>query len=276
MSYRTLERTDAPTLAYVHSPVKSATLPTVVFLSGFRSDMNGTKALYLEEACAKREQPFLRFDYSGHGFSDGAFEDCTIRDWLADALDVLDRVLEGGDCVLVGSSMGGWLALLAARERPERVKGLVLLAAAPDFTRDIREQIGEQDRLALKSRGFIEVPTPYDDTPYVITNALIEESEACCLLDRSLGLSIPVRLIHGTRDADVPWEKTLRIHKILPESDCRILLLEGSDHRLSTERDLAVIDAQILDVCGRSSDGKPGLERVPVEILPVIPERSVL
>ena len=195
-----LDRGDGVELSWASLP---GSTPTVVFLPGFRSDMNGSKALDLAEFCADRGQAMLRLDYSGHGESGGRFEDGTIGRWTADALAVIDQTV--GDIVLVGSSMGGWIALLTALARPGRVVGLLGIAAAPDFTERLMWQaMAPAERIALQRDGVLPVPSQYGDA-YPITLQLIEEGREHLLLDAPIGLNCPVRLLHGQQDPDVPW-----------------------------------------------------------------------
>lgn len=212
-------------------------LPGVIFLTGFNSNMNGTKAMALEQFCRDRKQDFLRFDYSGHGESGGEFRDGTIGAWLQDALDVLDR-LAAGPQILVGSSMGGWLALLVALRRRERIAGLVGLAAAPDFVEDIWRGFSKAEQDTLMKRGAVERPSAYSDSPYVITRRLIEEGQQHLLLGGPIDIACPVRLIHGIADPDVPYEKSLRIAERLRSDDAVVTLIKDGDHRLSRPQDL--------------------------------------
>jgi pimeloyl-ACP methyl ester carboxylesterase len=214
--------------------------PTVVFLPGFLSDMAGLKASELAAFCAARGQALLRFDYSGHGQSGGRFEDCTIGCWLGDTLAVIDGVSEGR-LVLVGSSMGGWIALLAAIARPERVGGLVGIAAAPDFTERLMwEAMTFEERARLMSQGVIHAPSEYGD-PYPITRALIEDGRRHLLLDGPIPISCPVRLLHGQRDPDVPWELALLTADKLVSASVYVTLVKDGDHRLSRPQDLALL-----------------------------------
>lgn len=253
MSIEYLEREQAPRLAYrtLEADERGAPLPAVMFCGGFRSDMEGTKAQFLEDRCRERGQAYIRFDYRGHGSSGGAFEEGTIGRWKDDTLAILDHVAKG-PVIIVGSSMGGWLALLAALERPARVKGLIGIAAAPDFTRDIYEsQMDDAARAALKENGYVKVPSEYSDEPYRITKALIDDGEKWCLLDRALALPMPIRLLQGMKDSDVPWQKAYRIKKALrDESSAEVILIESGDHRLSRPEDLALLDQQVRDLSG--------------------------
>ncbi len=213
--------------------------PCVVFLTGFRSDMTGSKALALESLCRDRGQAFVRFDYTGHGESSGRFEDGTIGRWTEDALAVIDRVTEG-PLVLVGSSMGGWIMLLVALARPERVAGLVGIAAAPDFTETLMwEAMPPETRARLKREGVIYEESAYDPEPTPITYALIEEGRRHLLLDDAIPLRCPVRLIHGMRDPDVPWRTSIALAGALASEDVEIHLVKAGDHRLSEPRDIA-------------------------------------
>lgn len=242
-----LERPGRPALAYRHTPGAGdgARLPAVLFLGGYRSDMNGTKAMYLEAQCRGRGQAFTRFDYTGHGASGGAFEDQTLSDWKDDALAVIDGATGGGKLILAGSSMGGWLALLAARERAERVAGIVGIAAAPDFTRHFApELLTPEQRQTLQTTGRLSLPSEYDAEPYIFTRAMIEDGEKHCLLDRRTRYSMPIRLIQGMKDNDVPWQTAHRLKNAI-EGDVTVFLLEQGTHRLSEPSDLRLIDEQV-------------------------------
>ncbi|MDX1580581.1 MAG: alpha/beta hydrolase, partial [Alphaproteobacteria bacterium] len=185
--------------------------PGVIFFGGFMSDMTGTKATMLQDYCEQRGQAFIRFDYSGHGQSSEAFEDGTIGEWASDAIAVLDQVAEGPQ-VLVGSSMGGWIALLAARARPERLAGFLGIAAAPDFTEDLMwEGFSDEVKAELKKNGVFYEDNPYEDEPTPITMRLIEEGREHLVLRAPLRLACPVRLLQGMQDEEVPWELALKL-----------------------------------------------------------------
>jgi pimeloyl-ACP methyl ester carboxylesterase len=233
---RILECGDGRTIAYHRLAGKS---PTVVFLTGFKSDMTGGKALALEEFCRERGQAFLRFDYTGHGQSSGVFEEGTIGQWADDAVTALDELTEG-DLVLVGSSMGGWIMLLAALARKPRIRGLIGIAAAPDFTRDLLWDVFTDDqKQAMERDGYVELPNCYDDQePYRICKPLIDDGWDQLLLDKPIGLDIPVRLIHGLKDDDVPWKTSLRIQEQLTSNDVEVTLVKDGGHRLSEDHDL--------------------------------------
>jgi pimeloyl-ACP methyl ester carboxylesterase len=214
--------------------------PVVMFLPGFRSDMNGEKATALAAFCAARGHAMLRFDYSGHGASGGRFEHGTIGQWAQDALTVLDR-LTTGRIILVGSSMGGWLALLTALRRPERVAAIVGIAAAPDFTETLMwDAMTFEERARLMREAMLRVPSQYGE-PTTITRALIEDGRKHLLLDKPILLDCKVRLLHGQADPDVPWEMAMRTAEQLTAHDVEIILVKDGDHRLSRPRDLALL-----------------------------------
>lgn len=242
-----LQRPDGNSVAYAKTEGRA---PTVVFLGGFRSDMTGTKAVALEDWAQRTGRAFLRFDYLGHGQSSGRFEDGTIGRWLDDSLAAIDQ-LTTGPLVLVGSSMGGWLSLLTARARPQRLAGLVLIAAAPDFTeRMLLKGLSPEDRIALERDGRLEQPSQYSPEPSVFTWKLIEEGRNHLLLDKKLALPCPVRLLHGQSDPDVPWEYSLQIAQHLEAPEVITTLIKGGDHRLSTPADIARLIAMVAELSG--------------------------
>ena len=225
-----LDRGDGIRLAYASL---SGTGPTVVFIHGFMSDMEGGKALALEASCQARGQAFLRLDCSGHGKSEGKFTDGTISRWRDDVLALLDAVTDG-PLVLVGSSMGGWLALLAAQAPPERVKGLVLLAAAPDFTDwGMYADFSPEQKAALERDGQVAIPSEYGPDPYIYTKALIDDGANNRLLTGPIRFDGPVRLLQGQQDPDVPWEIALKISEKLTTPNVRLHLVKDRNHRLS-------------------------------------------
>lgn len=207
--------------------------PGVVFLGGFKSDMTGTKAVHLQAWAEAQGRAFLRFDYSGHGQSSGDFLDGCIGDWAEDARAAVAGLTEGPQ-ILVGSSMGGWMALLVARAMPERVAGLVGIAAAPDFTEDLMWQgFTEAERAAVMA-GRLEQPSEYSDEPYIITRKLIEDGRRHLVLRDPLPLRFPVRLLQGTADVDVPPAVALRLLDHADSPDLVLTLVKGADHRFST------------------------------------------
>lgn len=225
-------------IAYRRSPGLG---PGLVFLTGFRSDMGGCKAVALERWARDRGRAFVRFDYHAHGASGGNWEDGSIGRWRDDALAVLDRLTQGPQ-ILVGSSMGGWIALLLALARPDRVAGLVGIAPAPDFTeRMIRPRLGPAERDALARAGRFIAPSAYDPAGYPITQHLLDEGRAHLLLGGPIPIRCPVRLLHGQRDPDIPWRTSLDIAAALESDDVRVTLIKDGDHRLSRDVDLALM-----------------------------------
>lgn len=220
--------------------------PAVVFLGGFRSDMEGTKALWLDDWARARGRAFVRFDYSGHGVSGGRFEEGCIGDWAEDAAAVL--ALVNGPAVLVGSSMGGWISLLLSRAMPERVAGLVTIAAAPDFTEDsMWGGFDAATRARLMEEGQVAIPSEYGD-PYVITRRLIEEGRGRLVLRTPLELPFPVRMLQGTADRDVDQSVALRLLAHASGPDIRLTLVKGADHRFSTPDCLDLIGQAVAEV----------------------------
>jgi pimeloyl-ACP methyl ester carboxylesterase len=225
-------------IAYVRTPGKE---PGVVFLGGFRSDMTGSKAAHLQAWAEAKGRAFLRFDYSGHGQSGGQFTDGAVSDWRDDAAAVVKTLTEGPQ-VLVGSSMGGWIGLLLARDMPERVAGFVGIAAAPDFTETMWEsELSPADRNRLMDEGMVLRPSDYSDEPYPITRRLIEDGRANLVLDSPLHLPMPVRLLQGTADTDVPPSVALHLLAHIVSPDLRLTLVRDADHRFSTPSCLALI-----------------------------------
>ena len=217
----------------------------IMFLGGLRSDKEGTKALWLEEWARSRGRPFLRFDYSGHGQSSGRFEDGCIGDWAQDAADMIAAQSDGPQ-ILVGSSMGGWVALLLARARPDDVAGLVGIAAAPDFTaRILAQELDAEQRAELEASGRVTLRSDYSAEGYVLARRLFEDGERNLVLDRPLTLPFPVRLLQGEADTDVPPEVALRLFAHASGPDIRLTLVKGADHRFSTPDCLALIGATL-------------------------------
>jgi len=220
-------------------------------LPGFRSDMNGIKATALAGHCRSRDHAFLRFDYFGHGASSGDFRAGTIGRWLEDALAVIDRLTEGPQ-ILVGSSMGGWIALLAALARPGRLKALIGIAPAPDFTEDlIWARLSEAQRLELHERGELAAPSVYEADPIPFTLRLVEEGRRHLLLRGPIRLSCPVRLLHGMEDPDVPYQTSLRLVERLTGIEAVVELIEDGDHRLSRPQDLTRLFAAVDAMAAR-------------------------
>ena len=241
-----LTRADGATIAY-HRLAGRA--PGVVFLGGFMSDMSGTKAMALEAFCRARGQAYVRFDYQGHGQSSGRFADGTIGLWAADAREILDEVAQGPQ-VLVGSSMGGWIMLLVALARTERVAGLVGVAAAPDFVVEMWDGFDECVRAVLTRDGVYYAPSEYSEEPYAISYRLIEEGRSHLLLEGPIALGCPVRLLHGLGDPDVPWRTALKLAERLESTDVEITLIKEGGHRLSEPADIDRLCRAVEGLCG--------------------------
>lgn len=243
-----LETGEGRRIAYDRTPGRG---PGVVFLGGFRSDKEGTKALALEAWAKDQGRAFLRFDYSGHGSSSGDFLEGSIGGWFADARTAIMALTEGPQ-VLVGSSMGGWISLLMARECPEKVAGLVTVAAAPDFTEDgMWGDFSEDQRRALMEEGQVALPSDYSDEPYIITRRLIEDGRNWLVLRKPLSLPMPVRMLQGTADTDVPVAVALRLLDHAEGPDLRLTLVKGADHRFSTPECLKLIELSVAKVLQR-------------------------
>jgi pimeloyl-ACP methyl ester carboxylesterase len=211
--------------------------------------MNGTKALALARWCREHGRQFTRFDYSGHGLSSGEFSEGSIGRWRDDALAVLDRVARGPQ-VVVGSSMGGWLMLLVALQRPGKIAGLLGIASAPDFTERLYDQrLGDQQRRALDDVGYCELPNHYGDgKPHIIGRRLIEDGRNHCVLGGEIDIRAPVRLIHGQADEDVPWQLSMAVAERITSQDVEIQLVKGGDHRLSSPADLRRLERCLEDL----------------------------
>lgn len=224
--------------------------PGLVFLGGFKSDMEGTKALFLEEWAHQTGRAFLRFDYSGHGQSSGAFTDGCIGDWAEDAAQVLDNLTEGPQ-ILIGSSMGGWISLLLCKRVPARVAGLITIAGAPDFTEKyVNGGLSKAQLETVMSEGQVDLPSDYGE-PYIITRHLLEDGRDNRVLNAPLTLNMPIRLLQGTDDTDVDMSVALGMLDHLEGEDIRLVALKGADHRFSSPDALQLIQDAILNVLGR-------------------------
>lgn len=231
-----LTRADGVRISFAHV---SGQGPTLVFLPGYASDMEGTKALALAEWARANDRAMLRLDYSGCGESGGRFEDGTLDIWRDDVLSVLGQVT--GPVVLVGSSMGGWLMLLVALALPSRVVGLVGIAAAPDFT---DWGFSEPEKLDIERDGRMERASNYGD-PMVTTAGFWRSGQANLLLNNAIAIDCPVRLLHGQADPDVPWETSLHIARQLRSHDVQVILVKDGDHRLSRAQDIGLLLATV-------------------------------
>lgn len=240
---RILARAQGATIAYHR---RQGAAPGIVFLGGFRSDMSGTKALFLNDYCKRRGRAYVRFDYFAHGQSSGDFADATISRWRDDAVAVVDSLTEGPQ-ILVGSSMGGWLMVLAALARPERIAALVGIAAAPDFTADLLpRRLDAAQRRELAESGRIVLRSAYDAAGYLYTRAMVEDGDRNLVLRRAIPLRCPARLLHGMADESVPWQQSLALAERLKSADVALTLVKDGDHRLSRDADLARL-ACVLD-----------------------------
>ena len=222
--------------------------PTVIWLGGFMSDMTGTTAEALSDWAIANGRAYVRFDYFGHGASSGQFRDGTVTRWRADALAVIDDLTEG-DLVLVGSSMGGWIACLAAMARPQRVKAMVLIAPAPDFTeRLMTPEISPAGHAALAAEGVWMRPSDYGE-PYPITRNLLEDGARWSILGGDpIPIEVPVHILQGGQDPDVPWRHALELAQALKGDDVVFTLIKDGDHRLSRPGDIARLIATVADV----------------------------
>jgi pimeloyl-ACP methyl ester carboxylesterase len=242
-----LTRQDGATIAY-HRTAGSS--PGVVFLGGFRSDMTGTKATYLEEYCRSRGRAYLRFDYFGHGASSGETALGTIGRWAEDAVAVLESLTEGPQ-VLIGSSMGGWIMLLVALARPSRVHALVGVAAAPDFTEDLLwPRLDPEQRRQLRDTGFVTVRSEYEPAGYTYRQNLFEDAKQHLLMRQAIDLKCPVRLLHGMNDTSVPWQTSLSLAERLASRDIVVTLVKDGDHRLSRPADLQRLGRTLDELLG--------------------------
>jgi len=220
--------------------------PLVVFLPGYMSDMTGSKAEALSDWARAHGRAFLRLDYSGCGASSGDFLDGSIGRWTDDALALINHVWLNGKVVLVGSSMGGWIALLAGRALKDRLAGLVGVAAAPDFT-VWGLKLGEAERRQLEAQGYFTRPSDYGE-PYRYSRTLIDDARTHLLLDGQIGITAPVRLLHGQRDEAVPWRLSLDIAARLQSDEVQVRLIKDGDHRLSREADISALIAIVEEL----------------------------
>ncbi|MDP7547509.1 MAG: alpha/beta hydrolase [Alphaproteobacteria bacterium] len=251
-----LTREDGTRIAYHHTP---GSAPGVLFCGGFMSDMTGTKALALEDACKKTGRSYTRFDYRGHGQSGAEFESGTIGLWAEDALAVLDQVAQGPQ-IIVGSSMGGWIMLLLARARPDRIAGLVGIAPAPDFVLAMWDDFPDQIKATLQRDGVYYAPSEYSEEPYAITLRLIEEGRQHLVLQDPLKVDYPVRILHGMADPDVPWRRSLEIVERLQGDDIVVTFSKSGDHRLSEPGDIARL-IHTVETLARQADANRSISR---------------
>lgn len=237
---QTIER-NGNALVFSHVPGSG---PTIVFLPGYASDMSGSKAVAIDAWARETGRACLRFDYAGCGTSGGAFADQTLESWRDDALAVIDAAT-AGPLVLVGSSMGGWIMLLIALARPERVTAMVGIAAAPDFT---DWGFTPEQKAVIQAEGRLAEPSIYSPEPTITTRSFWESGEANRLLGAPIDIPVPARLIHGQRDPDVPWEHSLKLTGLLRSDEVQTILIKDGDHRLSRPQDISLILKAIEDV----------------------------
>ena len=243
-----LKRPTAPDLAYIYRTPQNDDKPLVMFLTGLASDMMGTKAQYLDKICENLGLGYIRFDFRGHGQSMGLFEDGCIGLWLEDALDILDNLAKNKPVILIGSSMGGWVSLLVAQRRKEKIYALIGLACAPDFTRDIKIAMTNDQKEHFKTHGFFDLPSDYGGAPYRITRQILDDGEQYCVLDSPLKIFCPVRLIQGKKDRDVPWQTAQKLYDVLQSKDKKVIFLDESDHRLSSPDDLKRLENTLHEI----------------------------
>ncbi len=244
---QTLSRPNAPDLCYYHS-TGATDRPGLLWLGGYASDMEGTKAQFLHQWAKTQNISFTRFDYRGHGKSGGKFEDGTISLWAEDGLAILDQVTQGAQ-ILVGSSMGAWIACLIARQKPERLAGMVLIAPAPDFTTALIPNEWPAARfLELEKKGRVEIPSDYDETVMVYTKALFDDGKKSQVLNQPLAVSCPVKILQGMADAVVPWTHAMGLAEHIEAPQVSVHLEKNSDHRFSGTHELALIGKAILEI----------------------------
>ncbi|MFD1744640.1 alpha/beta hydrolase [Rhizobium helianthi] len=240
---------DAREIALIYRPGTSADKPLLVWLGGYRSDMEGTKALEMEKLGIELGLSTLRFDYSGHGQSGGAFREGTISRWLEESLAVVEAHPHS-NVILVGSSMGGWIALRAVQELRKRgtskVTGLVLIAPAPDFTHELIEPaLSDAERRQLEEKGYFEEPSEYSPEPNIFTRALLEDGRENRVLTGMIETGCPVHILQGMKDPDVPFAHALKLVEFLPADDVVLTLIRDGDHRLSRPQDIERMRAAI-------------------------------
>ena len=244
-----LSTSDGEKIAYKMSEgAKGYSGPTLIWCGGLKSDMEGGKATHLHDWAIEEGRSYIRFDYYGHGVSSGQFWDGTISRWAADVVQVIDELAKG-DVILVGSSMGGWASLLAALQRPERVKALLLIAPAPDFTQKLTwAEWSEEQRETLQRDGIVYVPSDYDE-PYEYSRALMEDGKANQILDAPINFDGPVRILQGAADLVVPWEYSRQILDVITSEDVDYTLVKNGDHSLSSPRDLDRLVRTAKELC---------------------------
>lgn len=226
--------------------------PALIWCGGLKSDMEGGKATHLHDWAIDEKRAYVRFDYFGHGQSDGLFRDGTISQWADDVIQIMDA-LTAGDVILIGSSMGGWASMLAALKRPDRVKALLLIAPAPDFTEKLMwENWTEEERRTVENDGILYVPSDYDE-PYEYSRALIEDGRKNQILDAPINFEGPIRILQGAKDDVVPWEYSKQIMDVISSKDVDYTLVKNGDHSLSSLSDLQRLIGAAQTLCEKVS-----------------------
>jgi pimeloyl-ACP methyl ester carboxylesterase len=234
-------------LAYFFNPAVTGK-PTIVFLSGFRSDMSGEKVKFVQNFCETAGIGFLAFDYTGHGLSSGKFEDCTLTQWLDDSLNIIHS-LSLKSVIIVGSSMGGWLGFLVALRIPGNIRGLVAIAPAPDFTQKLIEnKFSDHQKRDIDTQGYTTVHTDYSPDGFIITKSFIESGRKLCLLNSRVKLTIPIRLLHGMDDQTIPYAYSQKLAKLISGDDVILTLIKSGDHRLSRPQDLKILQHNLEEI----------------------------
>jgi pimeloyl-ACP methyl ester carboxylesterase len=243
-------------LSYYKTSYKNSPKPGIIFLGGFKSDMNGTKAQAIASYASKNKYNFIKFDYSGHGRSSKNFCECSIDTWLEDTLLIIDYFAQDKPQILIGSSMGGWIMLLAALLRPEKICGLIGLAAAPDFTEDlIFNCLTEEQKKELLSNKIISYSNEFCQDSYPISLKLINDSRQHLILRNVINLKMPIRLIHGMQDVDVPYSTSIKIAELVESQDIILHLIKNAGHSLSEKDNLEIIYKNIdemINLCHAS------------------------
>ena len=232
--------------------------PGIIFLCGHGSDMQGTKSIYMENWAREHGHSFIRFDYRGHGQSNGTFLDLAISDWTKDALAIIDKLTEGPQ-ILIGSSLGGWIMLNAACVRPDRIAGLIGIAAAPDFTKElIWDTLDADAQLAMKQTGYLSLPNPYAEEPVIYPYHLVEDGAAHLHLQGgTINITAPVRLLHGMQDEEVPWNVASRIMERLASDDVVLHLDKAASHRFSEPAQLDMLGQTATDLLAHIQNKNP-------------------
>ena len=233
---------------YISYSMIKGSSPNIIFLHGLMSDMNGTKALAIENFAKKNKQGYIRFDCRGHGQSSGTFPNYGIDDWAADAELILNELTTGPQ-IIIGSSMGGWSMILTALKQINRIGGLIGIAAAPDFTHDNTwRKLKQKHKFELSSKGYIELPSDYQDSPYIISKTLLDSGEKNLLLNKPINLDCPIRLLHGLDDKDVSIEKSLKLIKCIKSQDATLTIVKDSDHQFSSNQNIEIIIDKIKEL----------------------------